>query len=490
MSVSSKHAVLAEGKLYSYDGKQIQEVMCVTRGRDFADLAQQLLDAGISHAWLMPGHRGVLPEHGIITKEQNHPLWEFFTPRYTRDNELRLISAKRWAKGQRGRLAIQMIIFENTAWYGSGSRWGEECTVRELLATILYLEEVLGIAMGAGPGGVGWRMLKKRHPEWLEDYPKIDLRKHHFTASAGHDITWTSPDIVKLMPGMYIHKFDRSMAFPYAASFDNRYGTGTPVLELGEASFHRLTIRGTWKDDRVGVWRCTVTGEPDPRLPRPKFGDMRGKLLSDVKLDEPRTEWISGPYIRLLRHLGYKVEIHEGWVFPEATAENTGRRPHEMMARWAIDMWDAREEFRKVENWKNQRARIFAEDAVKQIAVATIGSTAFKDFDDQDEADKKRPDIRLQTVGRSAELTILTILGEQKRSGRYPVMVYADAIYYVLDHTDGRGAFPGIVKREGEFGGMRYEGYIRVVPEMCAMLHGGKPEWAKLEMLNESGWSE
>lgn len=467
-TVVSKHAILQGESIYYYDGKQIQELMCITRGREFADIAVEMLDAGISHAWFMPDHGGVAPAQPI-EEDHNHPYWQFFTPRYNRRKDLLLISAKRRPAGQPGRLAIQMIMFENTAWYREGSHWGQECTPKELLTTILYLEKQLKISMGAGPGGVGWRLLKERHTEWLNDYPKIDLREHHFTPAAGHDIVWRSPDLARLEPGVYIHKFDRGMAFPYAAFFDNRYGTGTPLHEQGEQSFHRQTVKGTWKNDRVGVWRCTVTGGADPRLPTLRHG-----------------EWISGPYIRALRHLGYTVEIHEGYVFSES-AESM---PHEMMARWAKDMWDARQAFRKSEDWKNQRARKFAEDSCKLIAVATIGSTAFKDYDDQTEADKRRPDIRLQTIGRSAELTVLTILAEQKRSGRLPVMVYADAIYYTLDHADGRGAFPGIVKREGEFGGMRHEGYKLITPDIHQILQSGKPESVMLEMLNESGWTE
>jgi hypothetical protein len=254
----------------------------------------------------------------------------------------------------------------------------------------------------------------------------------------------------------YLHKFDKSMAYTAACAMsDAFYGVGTPE--------HKDGAQGFDPKKSVGVWRCSVSGETSEDLPPP----WRGR------------EWIAGPAIRLLQSQGYQVTIHEGWVFPQS---------HELMSLWAKRLWETRQSFEDEKAWKHPLCREFAYQSIKKIANSTVGTTAFSNFGDES-ADQRRPDIRMQTVARNAEIVYHNILKVQKVHGVTPALIYMDAVYYLSDNPDGRAAFPTIVEREGKLGGYKYEGKIAIDSVVGDILASSSNAATKLEHLNKIGWN-
>ena len=333
----------------------------------------------------------------------------------------------------------------------------------DILIAIHYVEQALGIHVSGSPGNTGWGLLKQLHPTWIEEIP-LNLRECHFTPRAGRDIVWQAETLSLRAAGKrYIHKFDRSMAFTAAAT-QTDIGVGTPVhVETAMGAIHE---KG--HPQAVGVWRCTVSDTPDSIVQ----SDM-----PEIWFDE-RDTWLSGPIIRLLRAIGYEVEVHEGWVFPEQ---------HDLLVKWGKLLWDARQSFSHDEEWINTAGRELAYRMAKTIANTTVGFTAYKGFDEE-EKEKARPDIRLQVVTRNAELMYHCMNKVKQLYGATPAMVYMDACYYLSDEPDGRAALPELVKREGKLGGFKYEGRIELTPDVRKMFALKMSVAQRLEWLNKVGW--
>jgi hypothetical protein len=405
----------------------------------------------ITHIWIMP-NVGPIAETG-------DKGWSF-SPHRNRRNDIMSISA---FKQGHARKDLEIIFPQYTAWWGNDSSpgWCHDCSPHDLLITVHYLEQVLGVPVSASPGRTGWEYLKKVRPEWIEQTPDLDLKSCHFDKTATTDIIWQRSLLDTERTG-YIHKFDKAAAYPYAAS-KTTIGVGTPVHKD-----HGDDAEPNSDKQSVGVWHCTVeyASSYDTSMP-PIWKEHRGKTSQG---------WLSGPIIRLLRTYGHTVNVHEGWVFPES---------HAAMTKWANSLWGIRQGFESP-HWRSEQGANLARTATKQLMNSTIGMTAFAGFEDDDEM--KRPDIRIQIIARHRELTYHNIEKTRTLYGVTPVMVYMDALYYISANPDGRALLPDLVKREGQFGGYRYEGRVEITSDVLEIFDTKMGEAERLEYLNKKGW--
>lgn len=419
------------------------------------DLATEF---NLTHLWVMPGVVGL----GFGRYQMYRvDLWNVrFSYRGQGENaSIKSIYGWKMPHGD----AISVIFTEHTRWAGSADEptWIQRASPAELLVTIGYLEDVLGVPMAGSPGTVGWSLLELKnaaHPEWIRDLPQVDLSDCHFGPGAARDLVWQEPLMAyRLEDGKYLHKFDKNAAYiASVANSDGFIGKGTPVHE-----FHGQGI----DEKKVGVWRAMIDGQH--------------RLTSVLYL--PGEYWLSAPVIRVLRHLGYDVQIAEGYVFPEK---------HLVMQSWARHLWASRTLMRSETSlYPNAECRVFAEQACKQIAVATVGLTGFGGFDDEP-SDKRRPDIKMQVVGRTFEVMIYNILKMEKETGYLPVMAYTDALYYPSDDPDGLSAFPGLAGRESLLGGFKWVGRVELTREVKCILTAKGATSKKLAELNKIGWSK
>lgn len=348
---------------------------------------------------------------------------------------------------KRGTGHVNIIYLNNTAWV-EGTAAFKDVTPAQLLDAVNTLERVLGITIAGSPGGAGWDLLKKIHPEWIENIP-VNLRELHFTPKSGPDLIWQVSDF-SMQQGLFLHKFDKASAYPAAAASTD-IGVGTPVyVDHGRDAIHE---KG--HPQEVGVWYCYVSS-----MAIPDFIPFNHVPSGQY--------WLSGPRIRMLEAAGYSVEPFEGYVFPER---------HDLLAKWAKALWNGRQE----------ATNPIVQKAMKQIANSTIGFTAFHGFED-DEEEKRRPDIRLQVVSRNAEIMLHNLDKVYRLQHETPVMVYMDAAYYLSNEPDGRAAFPVLVEREGKLGGFKYEGRIEMTPEVWEMFDKRMSVADRLEVLNKIGW--
>jgi len=447
--MESKHAVLYadDGCTYLHAPGVYLPHLALSSVNAFADIA---LEQGITAVWVMPSAPTIEKGYtgGAWSIQENH-----------RHGKLATISV--YKRGQKHN-HLNIIYPAHTAW----STIFDGAAPKEIMGAATYLERALGVPITGSPTTAGWAYLKKLHPEWIENIP-VDLREMHFTAHAGTDIIWQRPLTQGETECVYLHKFDKSGAYPYAAT-QTDIGVGTPVhVDHGLDAVHE---KG--HPQEVGVWRCTIACNPDPEayntLLPPPWNEQKGVAW---------VGWLAGPIIRLLRATGHIVTIMEGYVFPQR---------HDLLMQWANNLWNIRQGFDDLTRWPGARSARLAQKGTKQIMNSTIGYTAFKGFD-EDEEEKRRPDIRLQVVARNRELVWHNLFKTSRLDGQTPIMVYIDAAYYISNERNGRAALPSLVRREGQFGGFRWEGCIEMDAAILEMFRAKMPVAQRLTYLNQRG---
>jgi hypothetical protein len=443
MKIKTNHAVLSATGMFIPQRIEVPNFV-------LTDVMQKALDHGITHVWtnvefpLFPDVKGKILLDG----------WDLLIVRKGK----RLKSVTGWRAG--GSAQVQVIFIRQSRWAQGRYEnvWGKVCTPPQLLGTVKALEEKLGVPVGASPGGTGWKLFEMFHPEWVKNAPKADLKAMHLYA--GHK--GSSQDLIfqklySITDGKFLHKVDRNSAYLYAAFFDLFYGVGEPSADSDGSKF----------DGRSpGAWECTVipTEEALPDYPK-------------------GTYWLATPVINLMRFMKYEVYPHHGnyWQHRDKKRQEKDGKPsdaHQVMAKLADFLWKCRQSFPEGS---------FERQSIKQIAIGTVGLASYGDFEEEEETDKRRPDIKCLTVARTYELMMHSILKFRRQTGLNPLLCYMDALYYVSDSPIPDFLAPLLV-RSTELGGFKYEGYVEITPEVADTLSSNSALFDKLTVLNKIGW--
>lgn len=426
--MKTNHAVLASTGIFLPQRIETPNVV-------LTDVMQKALDHGITHVWT----NCEFPTFPAVSGKAKLGEWDLLVQR--KGTGLKSITG--WIEGK---AQVQVIFIRRSRWAQSRDEnvWGKVCTPRQLLETVANLEAKLEVPIGPSPGGTGWKLLTRFHPEWVKNAPTVDLMKMRLFAGikgAAHDLVFQRPPQGK----RYVHKIDRNGDYLYANTFDLAHGVGNPVYDPGGSKFNKKL---------PGVWYCTVypTEEALPDYPQ-------------------GTYYLATPIINLMNHLAYEIEFHHGNYWPDA---------HQSFSKWAKFLWECRQFF---------PAGSFERQAIKQIAIGTVGLASYGGFEEDEETEKQRPDIKCLTVARSYELMYHSILKFRRATGRDPLMCYIDALYYESDSPDPAFLAP-LLARSTELGGFKHEGYIEITPEVADILNHQRIEGgAMLAPLNTIGWT-
>ncbi len=460
----TKHGVLTnEGVLMIQDSKwQVMPVgidgSLVPYVESVADLMKIGINYGLTHLWVH-AETGIDPIAPLEVRQGCFrgiiDGWNLLG--HTIGKHVKSVYGWPMPKGN----ALTLIFPQYSGWGQTGRAdvpgWGKVATPKQLLVTISYIEKALGIPVSSSPGSTGWDLMKKMHPEWVANFPKVNLENMHFREGARDMVSQRHYNPAE---GCFLHKVDENSAYLRSCTFDTFYGVGDPVIDSDGSKY---TDKTALKDGRrPGVWYCQLT-PGDQVLPN---YEKAGK------------KWLAGTMIRLMRKVGYEVEIFQGWYFPQA---------HQLMEKWAKFMWECRQSFLDATKWRRDEPRQFARQAMKQIAVCTVGLTSYLQFDIKEESDKHRPDIKMETVARTYEMLFHNIQKFHRPTGKMPLMVYMDALYYVSD-TATVAVLAPVLERQKELGGFKYEGCIEITPEAEEILNASTNVSKKLEHLNKIGW--
>jgi hypothetical protein len=452
------HGVLCGQGLLKIQGNQWSPVRLERLPSTMAELCAQCLAHGLSHLWVMadtgvvpdkPFFEAALEEWDLLATWKYPPVKRL--PPGLQNPLITVVGCKRPRGGQKQIIVIFCASITKWHWLK------KDITPRQLLLTITYLERALEVPVGSGPSTVGMKLLTKiaqerKHPEWIAR-PNVDLTSMPWDEAA-RDLIWERPFSHDEKKKRYLHKIDKNSAY-LRACVALQFGVGDPVHEDGSASY---------SEKRVGIWRCSVKAP--------------ASILENLPPVWDGGEWIAGPIIKLLQGQGYEVAIHEGWIFP---------KQHEVLRAWAEKIWEVRQAFKlgSYEWARNEQVWGMAYVAVKDVAVATIGLTQSRKFEEA--SYKQRPDWHCQVVAGNRSTVYYNLLKVFKASGRVPLLVNMDALYYVSDERDPAAVVPELLGKENSLGGYKAEWKqpLELTEEAIAVLESNNYVTVKLEQLNK-----
>lgn len=439
----AKHAVLySPGSLMIYDKKQLK-VLSALNCVSIVDVYNVARHHGITHIW-------VYPTHPFIDTHCNDETYDTFTsyddesntiPKYTRI----------FQKAVYGQVFIGFL---------SGSDWGWTIeTPLDVLATIDYLQEVLGVVVSWSPGHVATELVKhlngtaKRQlwvrPEQVNPY-SLPIMKSATDLFFNFRV---APDV----EGMYLHQYDKKSAY-LAACLDLFVGAGDAVHVVGDTPI----------DTKLpGVYRVTATLEREETF----IDRFLFPLLQD--------KWVTSDILEYAQYKGYQVTIHEAHQWIEK---------HKTLARYAEVLYNSRNVFREqVTRFPHVNGRNNAETTLKDITLRAGGKFASKKY----HGGFSHPYWFMAMVGKNYTTMLAHVNKVLEKSGQAPVLAYNDSLYYLSTDSNPLTACPTLFTcgRANGMGKFKHEGTWIVTPELIETFNTAKWAGEIVTVLNKA-WKD
>jgi hypothetical protein len=165
---------------------------------------------------------------------------------------------------------------------------------------------------------------------------------------------------------------------------------------------------GYWLTQLPAAWR------PDLSLP---------DLLQPWTRTGEETVWLPTPYLELLDELGAPIAVDEAWVWPVSSAWLEAAGKTFRNARAAL-------------TGRDDEPAAIALTVIKQIYASRVGAFRPHDLDTARPDPLIRPDVRDAFISKSFCNDYRRTRKIGAASGRWPVAIYADAVYYASEDPD------------------------------------------------------
>jgi len=232
-----------------------------------------------------------------------------------------------------------------------------------------------------------------------------------------------------------IHGYDARACYVAACS-SLELGVGQAEHRVGQDAAVAWDPNG-----RVpGYWRVQAPGWEQWGLPDPVDPGAAGRRAG-------QWQWVASPTLRLMRgELGWDVPVEEAWVWPTHTRH---------LDTWYEGWRDATATLRAAEDGGDPDAGA-ARRLVKACYAASFGKFAAEDLADR-QSRLYRPDWA-HTIRAQARANLYRqLLRAGETTGRWPVAVDRDAVYYAADDLDPVTAAPEGLNMTGRFGHLKPE---------------------------------
>jgi hypothetical protein len=376
-------------------------------------LLWHLWQEGMTSVWVMPSTR-LSRRVTCAELEQVSSHWTTLV-RPAPSEPSRPSSALIWPRGsERGparRLALAFPAHADWNWALPDAT--------SLLATVTYLDQLLARQVIDAPELLCRQLLT----DLTLDQPTAQLRSSpldpaSLLSSEGHPIpllsqggalTWMRPLTLEEQRQRYLHKYT-AFSGQLQACLDVQLGAGIPQFSSSGRACDGV---------RPGLWRVSLE----------RAGSLfDGKLLPGC-LDQ---EWMSTPQISCCRDIGYRVQVREGYFWPES---------HQLLKRWAATLWQAAERLHtQPQRYRHAQARANASQSIKRVAELGVDLLARP----QKDGGWGRPDWWAQIAGRRLALLFARLVG-LVRQGSMPVLVDGDALWVVSNDPNPLSAVPGLL---------------------------------------------
>ncbi len=408
--------VLTETEVLLVDavgGKRVlRSLLLPAEASDLSGLAEFLWQAELTEVWVLPTttHSRTVTCAGLA---QVHHWTTVVHPALGHPERPACVLLWPREGGRSGNRRLALAFPEHSGW-----GWVLP-DAKGLLATVTYLDQVLGRSVADAPELVAPQLLT----ELTADQPTMSLRASQLELShlptsddmpspilqGAREFAWMRPLLLAEQRERYLHKYTH-LSLALEAAMSVHLGAGMPQ--------HSPTGRA-YDGRHPGLWR--VEAEP------------AGSLFDGRRL--PRCldgEWMSTPQVQCCRSIGYQVHIREGYAWPEA---------HPVLQRWAAILWQAAERLHtRPQLFRHGQARTNASSTLTRLAELGLAPLA------QEQAVGRwgRPEWWASLVGGS-RAALFAHLVRLVRKGTMPVLVAHDALWVVSNDPDPLTAVPGLV---------------------------------------------
>jgi hypothetical protein len=379
---------------------------------ELSGLAEFLWQTELSEVWVLPA---TILSHTVTSPwcEQAHPHWTTVVhpaPGHPERPACVLLWPREGGRSGNRRLALTFPEHAGWGWVLPDAK--------SLLATVTYLDQVLGRSVADAPALVAPRLLT----ELTADQPTTSLHASqgalsHLPTSdsislpilqSAREFAWMRPLLLAEQRQRYLHKYTH-LSLALEAAMSVHLGAGVPQ--------HSPTGRAY--DGRLpGLWR--VEAEPAGSL-------FDGRRLPSCL----EGEWMSTPQVQCCRSIGYQVHIREGYAWPEA---------HPVLQRWATTLWQAAERLHtRPQLFRHGQARANASSTITRLAELGMALLA----QERVAGGWGLPEWWASLVGGS-RAAMFAHLVRLVRKGTMPVLVAHDALWVVSNDPDPLTAVPGL----------------------------------------------
>lgn len=373
-------------------------------------LLEYVWQAELSAIWVLPGStfsRTITSSY----LEQTRPSWNIVTHTHPRDPS-KLTSALLWPRTRNQHISRRLVLAfpENAGW-----NW-ELSDARSLLATVTYLDQVLGRSLFDAPNLVAHQLLTELTSEQSSSLPHsspIDM--HSFLSNAGspppildraRDLSWIRPLTLVEQRDRYLHKYTH-LSLPLEAAMSVRLGIGEPQYSPNGRAYD---------GSRPGIWRVAA--------------ERLGSVFDGTRLPGCLDgEWMSTPQLQCCRDIGYQVQVREGYSWQES---------HPLLKEWATTLWRAGERLHTQHQlFRHAQARANASQTITKLAELGVAILAQQ----QTDGGWNRPDWWASLVGAS-RAKLFAHLVHLVRKGIMPVLIDRNALWVVSNDPNPLTAVP------------------------------------------------
>jgi hypothetical protein len=391
--------------------RALQSIPVPPQMSDLGSLFLRAVQTGLTSVWVMPGTRRSCDVRCCLL-EQIDRVWEVVASASPLDRT-RPLCAHIWRKLPAGRHGpILSLTFPE---FG---RWGWLLPdAMTLLATVTYLEHALGMPVSCSPQQLALDVLKgltlDKHPAWTRP-PSIDL--HSLPTSdgqtvpileSGQPVVWMRPLTIEEWRLRYLHKYELD-TLDLEACTVVQLGTGDPLYSVNGRAYDGIL---------PGIWRVKA--------------ETAGSVFDGKRLPSCiHGEWMSTPEVKCCTDIAYRVQVLEGYYWPEA---------HRTLESWATTLGRARQRLQAASTtFRHMQARTNTYHTIQKITQLGIG----KLVDTEVPGGLYRPDWWAQVVGQS-RASMFAHLVTLVRQGYMPVLIDRHALWFVSNDPNPLTAFPG-----------------------------------------------
>lgn len=377
---------------------------------------------GVTHVWIMPESMPERMSYNFFSPVDGYSI---FVPKMFEEKRAEFPRGGRiWKENAGG--------FEVKTFFANQEPWSFGVTGHlELLSAVEYASCVLPVPVEWSQQAIGRALLALHYSQTLALqkylYPPVTNLAELPFKQCDRDVDWKGQILPFMAEGYTFHLFDENSAHP-AAARNMITGCGDPVH-----------VTGAVEPNLPGIYRVTWHSQGS------KFDGARLPLVI-----ERNRQWVTQPVLKFAVNNGYRVQVHEAYVF---------ELRHRLFKGWVDDLWQARVALRDATTYTYKPGRDLAELLIKEVMNHTISAM--------------RLNWMVDMWGQS-RVRRLVHLSNFAVKGHYPVLIFRDGIGFMSREKDPRKAFTDVLAREGELGGYKHVYSVECTRDMIEQAMSAK----------------